>query len=463
MPYTKKLTRLAAAVAIGMLAAVVGAFCALLPWFIPLAAFLFVGYLGILWFLPWAGLVVCTVLIMCAPDFKIADALLVSSLPVFYFRFKGGVVLPLHYVRLMKLLFVFVFIGFVAGVFYFKNSAPFVYRDGRIFLYWLWVPVLWRMVSSDENNFEKLGKVILSVGVIVACLAVLQATTKMQIVAIGRVGALETTGAAQEEFTRVQLPGFLYVMWSLCWVIVSIQLRRIKRFVGGCALLLLVSALYVNFGRGLWIWSFVAVLILMFLLGRRHAVQIMLAGLVSISLLLPALYVAKPAMLDAALVRILSVKDEGGANTSYGWRQWENQDAIAALKKSPVLGVGVGGAYRKWFAVLREFDDHPRYIHNSYLFLALKIGVPGAVVLVLSLFAALRFGFVTAVANRGRAPVEMLATLSSLTAVLGLCATQPELMSNHSVFYFCAAVVLIFSSARIFLVKGVGSDFVANK
>ena len=423
-----------------------GMACAVLPWFIAIGFILGVLYFVLLWLRPWIGLYTYILAALFAPDFKISDAATVVTLGVCALRgwsAKNRFYWVDKQLLSPYLLFLScVFVSLVIGVYYFHNNVPYLYRDGRVFLYWLWLPIIGGMVSDSPLGLTCLGRVALAVAITVAMMAIFQAVTGIQIVAVGRVGALETTGADQSEFVRVQMPGFAFVVWGVVWLALSMAQRKVDVRLGAILSLVFVCGLLVNFGRALWVWTLVALLISMLLIEKRRAL-VMLCSLIIVGISFSSLILlTKPELADAVIVRITSVEKEGGGNTSYGLRQWENENALARLSSSPIVGVGMGGEYRTWVPVLRMFEDHTRYIHNSYLFLSLKIGLPGLFVVLWLLVIAWLQAFRNRKCCVDENHVFTLVSVATLPALLGLCITQPELMSTYSVV--CFVLILVF-------------------
>lgn len=426
--------------------------CVLLPWILNVALIGAVVFAVIMMVAPWVGLFLYVVVILFAPDLKLADLATMFSLLVF----------GIHLWRLKQARFVMpdqlrwplwgfaalVLLSFVTGIFYFHTQIPYVYRDGRNFLYWLWLPMLALYCGSRPDGLRKLNRVMLAVAVLVSLMALFAAVTGIQIAATGRVGSLETAGAEQGAFTRVQMPGFPFVSWAMVWLVVTLLYKRINLFLGLALGGLLAAALVVNFGRGLWVWTLIGMLLPVFFIGQGRAAKLLITLVLLGGLGVATLAVVKPSTLDAITVRMMSVKDEGGRNTSYGWREWENQDALVALKNSPALGVGMGGEYRPWIPILRIFAEHTRYIHESYLYIALKLGIPGLLLMLAVFWRAWQHGRRSLPLVDEQDRTLLLACLCVFPAWLGLCLTQPELMLHSSVFYMTCVVTVFLASYK---------------
>jgi O-antigen ligase len=92
---------------------------------------------------------------------------------------------------------------------------------------------------------------------------------------------------------------------------------------------------------------------------------------------------------------------------SLQWRSFEIEKALEAIRKQPLTGVGLGNRYRPLSAHSSEASGSltdgrvdsgrvsrfTRYVHNSYASIAVKMGIPGLVVLLWVCAAVLFNGF----------------------------------------------------------------------
>lgn len=420
-----------------------------LPWTLNLALFGGVFYLLLIWFMPWVGFATYILLMIVLPDFKIADVVTLVTLFLFVLRVwrtEGKLKLIDRTILIPFLLFtgIFFFSLFISKI-YFHNSISYMYRDGRSFFYWAWFPIITLMLHKSNSEYKKLLNVLFSVAIAVATIAMLQGFLGVQIVS-GRVSELETSGVIQSAFTRVQMPGFIFVMFALIGMVLSALYRNINLYFSTLIITILTIALFLNFGRALWVWTSIGIILTIFFLDIKKSKILIIYLFASIFLVVSILVVFKPTVLDAAVDRIVSVKDEGGRASSYGWRKWENEDAVKNIYQSPLLGVGVGGEYRNWISQLSIFPDHTRYIHNSYLFIALKLGLP-TLILYLWLFGAnWNLARITRKKTVAEHQVFLISGLAVLPAILGLSTTQPEIVNIYGVI-LCSCIFAYFTFA----------------
>jgi O-antigen ligase len=92
---------------------------------------------------------------------------------------------------------------------------------------------------------------------------------------------------------------------------------------------------------------------------------------------------------------------------SLQWRAFEDEKALQAIRKQPLTGVGLGNRYRALTAFQSEASGYytrgsitadeisrfTRYVHNSYVSIAVKMGIPGLLALLWFCAAVLFKGF----------------------------------------------------------------------
>ena len=438
-----------AGIAFGAL--LLGLMIVFLPWWLMLGLLGAVVYPLVLLRAPWAGVFVYFAALELSPDLKASDALTGCTLLFFgvqWLASRQRFKLPTTELRLFVAFIVLVLVSLVMGLVVAHNTVPFVYRDGRAFMYWLWLPLLFWLAHRQPEGLRKLGRVLVLVACLVSVIALIQYLFGLQIVREGRVGSLETGNVVDVDATRVQMPGFTYVLVALAWATANVLLGGKRVFYAMPLALLFVAALYVNFGRALWAWSFFAVLICGAVLGLRRAFTLLALLLVSGSIAVGGLLAFKPSVVDNAVTRLSSVVDEGGNKSSYGWRKLENESAVGQIIRHPVLGLGLGAEYRAWVADVRLFTEHTRYIHNAYLFIATKIGIPALLILVTLLLRIWWSGFRLRHDTDFTQDPVWVACVAGWWSLLGMSVTQPELLGPHSIFLLCLLSTKLLAEAQ---------------
>ena len=421
-------------------AVLVGLISVFLPWWLMLALAAGVIYPILLLNMPWTGIFVYFIALELSLDLKMSDVLTGVTFLLFGIQFifsNRKIGLPRRDLQLFLTFMSLVLVSVLLALTFFHNTIPFIYRDARAFMYWLWLPLLFWLAGSRPDGDRNLARVLIAIACAVAVLALVQYVFGVQLIREGRVGSLETGGSVDIDTTRVQMPGFTFVLVGLSWAVVSIVKGGKRIFYGIPLAFLFTAALYVNFGRALWTWSVLAVVVCGAVMGFKRAMIIIgTLGVLGISVG-AGLYLSKPVIIDNIVHRFGSVADEGGSKSSFGWRRLENQAAAEHIVQSPLVGIGLGGEYRSWVPDIRQFSEHTRYIHNAYVFMAVKLGLPAAVLLVVML---LRIWWRSLRLRHAPGPREdtlWVAIVGSFLSILAISTTQPELVSTHTIFLLC--------------------------
>jgi O-antigen/teichoic acid export membrane protein len=187
---------------------------------------------------------------------------------------------------------------------------------------------------------------------------------------------------------------------AFCLMISSWKSRRI-RFLSLFHFIFLNIGLLFTYTRAQWIGATTAILIaVVVLLPHYRALMtrlfvIALAGVIFILGFLGSdlegLIRSVP-VVDSVVERALSVLEvrETIDSDSLQWRMFETRESFRSIRENPWSGVGLGNSYREvttlqgenlgWMVNARGITDiyrFTRYVHNSFLMIAVKMGIPG--------------------------------------------------------------------------------------
>ncbi len=208
---------------------------------------------------------------------------------------------------------------------------------------------------------------------------------------------------------------------------------------------------YLNFGllltytRAQWLASMVALALVVWFVSRsdkaRLARYVMAAGL-TVPLAYALFSTGGVATVDdepfltafAARALTLVAPTETLGTDSLRWRAFETEKALTAIAEQPFLGVGLGNAYRDATLLRGEARSGgtrlTRYVHNSYLYVTVKMGLLGLLALLWFSGAFVVSGwraFAALAAGTGKA--LMLAVLASFVGLLVWSFTHAQLLS----------------------------------
>lgn len=345
------------------------------------------------------------------------------------------------------LLLVFLFtLSLIFSLGYFHNPPKHILAEVRNFLYWLLIPIIIGMISKDQINYKFIINGLIFLGYVISIFLIFQHLTGIDVLGSGRVEQLVTLNKTSDVI-RTTSPGIYLVIFS---IYINVARWLVKKSTGIFTALIcipLIIGLLVTFGRGVWIATAICILLLAATISRTAFAKLILAGALGLPLLFGGLLVAKPESGQAILDRFFSVTQEVQTGSSAEWRYLENNYAIEHLKSSPLVGVGIGGFAHPKFHPMMD-DDLLRYVHNGYLYLAVKIGVFGLLVPLLIIWRVLSW----LKENENDAPnVYTSYTRKSLIAVfLVPCITsftQPEWMVYTGVGFLALVLGLILSTS----------------
>jgi O-antigen ligase len=241
---------------------------------------------------------------------------------------------------------------------------------------------------------------------------------------------------------RVDSATFLFPMIAALWalaLLAYVPTSPVRWATLGLAAVA-ITGLFFTFSRGAWLALLAGGFVVVVLLRPWRRVRA-LGWLVPLVVVAAASIVAFNAVstrrvanpLAAGLDRLMSVGDsEDDVSSRYRVVEWKT--AIDEITRHPLTGIGLGSSItftNPMFSPSSNsygFTFSTFYIHNSYLWFALKIGVVGA----LMFFALIaRVAWMALVgfwrAHDPREEMMLLACLGSLFAILVLSVTGPHL------------------------------------
>ena len=329
--------------------------------------------------------------------------------------------------------------------------------EGRASVAWLTLFMVVSLLRTEAQLKRFVGGIVF-VGVLVALALIAQFATGKSFIQNARVETLVTVNQANPDIVRSLSGGGIYfVVFSGLLLLGRLMTRSISTWIALPLLALLIAGLVVTFGRGVWIASALAALLMSYRLARLKGVLGLVAtGVASGVVGLALLASFKPAVIEVAMDRVLSTTQETlGHNTSLGWRAEEARFALKRLADSPVVGIGMGVAYkpitRMNGVTITESDEVlTRYIHNAYLGLWLKFGVLGLLAAAWFSWGTVRRGI--QVLNQMVDPRYKALAAASVAAFLVpliVSVTQPEWLTQTGITFFALMPALLICLHRV--------------
>jgi hypothetical protein len=166
--------------------------------------------------------------------------------------------------------------------------------------------------------------------------------------------------------------GFLFV-----WLLGQNRWRLSSLAFCGLAMAPMIYSFVFSFRRSFWIGAAVSLALLFLFANRKEKWRYLaLAGSGMVALTALILFSGQGDLLGQ---RLLSVTDTQTDPSNY-FRIFETQNVMTAIYESAGLGMGFGSRYRVLFSIywLTDFANHAsRVSHNGYLYLVMKMGLPG--------------------------------------------------------------------------------------
>lgn len=381
------------------------------------------------------------------------------------FATKGQFVKSIRssYTPVFIFLFILVIVSSVLAVGYFRTPLKYYLYELRVCLYWFTFPLLLYAIR-DERGLRRLLVSLVLVGVIIAIGVVVQFLTGRVFLEAGKVESLNMFGSSYSDVRRSFAGGGIYfILFGLNLVICLWAYKKQNIFLSFLLALLMVFAVIVTFGRGVWAAEAVAFLMILFLVATLPRVKLVVSSVITLVVLLSTLYIFSPSVLEAVVDRATSVGREIESGESYDWRRTENSYAYSKIASNPAIGVALGGVYQPHRNRFMS-PEQVRMIHNGYLYLVLKFGVLGLVVPIL--FAVVSIKKFVLMRRRGfkndYAEPVLIAVMGTLLVPYLTSFTQPEWMYHTGVAFFSCAFVCIVLIER-YWVNDEGSGGVLTK
>jgi hypothetical protein len=331
---------------------------------------------------------------------------------------------------------------------WYRNLDPtFVLGEARHFFYLFTLPIAVVILRQRERQRRfVIGIVVL--GCLFSVGQVLQGVFNIPVFGVAsRLVVLETLGREEYGTTRSITLGISVIVFSLLLTVGAYILGVIRKPLFLPVAGLLLTGIFLTFGRTTFAVVAVCVVVVAWWLNLRKLPQ--LAGwlLLFVSIGAGLANFWKPESLAAAYYRITSVGTEIESGYSALWRVWEAEAMLPHIQKHPLAGLGLGANYKGWATAGRPELD--RYVHNAYVFIAGKMGLPALAFLLLTIGAIFAIGRRSA--NSDASPgVRIIGAAGAAMMISFLLAavTEPHFQSDYSLVVIAIVGALAYLNAR---------------
>jgi O-antigen ligase len=158
------------------------------------------------------------------------------------------------------------------------------------------------------------------------------------------------------------------------------------------------GALISTFSRAFWLATMAMVLVLCVFLNYKQVLQFFLIVLFSTGLLLISINIFMPTQANFVqkyITKRFSSAGQGTKDISVRFRFYEAREVTKMIKESPIWGHGLRKKFR-FYDNIAEATTESFFVHNGYLNITYKTGIPMAFILYLSLLLYTINGLTTA-------------------------------------------------------------------
>lgn len=243
---------------------------------------------------------------------------------------------------------------------------------------WLALPIATFLLA---HLYRRVESYLLAFSALVAILLVTQTVFGVQLIFSER-GA-EALSSEFQDVVRSSAGASIFLLGYSMYFSLG-RAASTRNPVGWLLLFMLLGAgILATFTRGAWLAAAIGFLVFLSLTRiHRHAPWMLLVTALTGLVAFTVMAAVKPRLAEVVVARVESIATEGQRGSSVGARLDENEQAIKAIQRNPFLGVGIGGAYKEYTSTRGTAvqEGEFTYIHNSYLGLAVKVGLVASVI-----------------------------------------------------------------------------------
>ena len=322
-----------------------------------------------------------------------------------------------------------------------------VLGETRDLLYLILLPIAVVVLRQRERQ-ERFVVSFVVLGCLFSVGQILQGVFNVPVFGAQGISALETLGRQDSETTRANTLGLNVIVFSLLLTVGAYVLGAIRKPLFFAVAALLFVGIVLTFGRTTFAAVFICVTVVVWWLDARKLPQVigLLAVVVAIGSALAWYW--KPESFSAVVYRMTSIGEEIDHGYSAQWRIWEVESMLPHIRQHLLTGIGLGADYKG----ASGSTIHPelnRYMHNAYLYMAGKMGMPALGFFLLSMAAMFVIGRRSAKSDAlPWTRIVGAASAAMMIRFLFASVTEPHLMSDYGVVVIAVAGALAYLSAQ---------------
>lgn len=268
----------------------------------------------------------------------------------------------------------------------------------------------------------------------------------------GRLEVLETLGQKEYGATRSLTRGINIIIMSLLLLVGGYVLGRIPRLAFFVMAGLLGAGIFLTFGRTTFAVVGLSVSLIVVWLNPKKIPELSSVFFLALVIAIAGVAFFKPAAISGVIDRVTNTGTELRSGASAQWRYEEAQFMIPKIVANPFLGIGLGAEYKSvggsWLN-----PDLNRYMHNAYLYMAGKIGVPALMLFLLFMFGVYRSARRSMQFRELPAMQRVVLAVSAAMMIRFALAsiTEPHFMADYSltIIALCGGLVWLFSRTEL--------------
>lgn len=327
-------------------------------------------------------------------------------------------------------------------------NPPWVLGEARRLLYLAAFPIAIVILQTREKQ-KRFAVSLVVLGCLFSIGQIFQGVLNIPVFGEkGRMVVLETLGRQDYGTTRSITLGIEVIVFALLLTVGAYVLGKIRKLTCAVVGILLITGIFLSFGRTTFAVALICVLLVVAWLGLRKLPHLL--GLLALLVALTSVFASvwKPDYLAAVYYRITSINTEVTSGDSAQWRYWEAEEITPYILKYPFSGLGLGADYKKSNRSNAD-PDLNRYIHNAYLYMAGKMGLPALASFLLAMLTIFSMGrrsakFDADSFNR----IVGAACASMMISFLLASVTEPHFMMDYSLVVIAVAGALVYLGAK---------------
>jgi O-antigen ligase len=327
-------------------------------------------------------------------------------------------------------------------------SLTVVLGEARDLFYLLTLPTAVIILRQRERQRRFVVSLVV-LGCLFAAGQILQGVFNVQVFGgSGQMVALETLGQHEYGTTRTLTRGINIIVFALMLTVGAYVLGLIRNRLFFAVAGLLFAGIFLTFGRTTYAAVAVCLVMIVVWLDVKKLPQLagVLAIVVAVGGALGAAW--KPDSMAAVVYRMTSIGTEIESGYSAKWRIWEAEAMIPHIRRHPFTGLGLGADY-KGARGSSVYPDLNRYMHNAYLYMAGKMGLPALAAFLMLTAAIFAIGRRSALSDDSAWQRVVGAAGAVMMVRFGLASvTEPHFMSDYGVVTIAIAGALVYLSAE---------------